>query len=203
MADELALTVPFLQRGVTQFIVEFAGDFMNQKADGTLRDPTNAQPDGEVDFVMRRDPVTGQVVKQIRWYGMPRNVDTIDDTKGPMIRGAPANKSTPNNMIDVVPVRDVCKSASVGLLNMSLADKSNMEHFVNATGGNTCGAQSTANYAAVGSMPPGARYICTWTPRMLASGRGPWLIRITMTITDPNGRLPEGQTVQYVFSLPQ
>jgi prepilin-type N-terminal cleavage/methylation domain-containing protein len=204
MADELSLTVPFLQRGVTQFIVEFAGDFMDQKADGILRDRTDAQPDGEVDFVMRRDPVTGQVTKQIRWYGMPRNVDVGDDTSGPMIRGTPAGVANPNNMWDVVPVRDVCKSASVGLPNMSWAEpQSDMEHFVNATGGNTCGAQSTQNYAAVGAMPAGARYICTWTPRMLASGRGPWLIRITMTITDPNGRLPEGQTVQYVFSLPQ
>jgi hypothetical protein len=196
MADELALTVPFLQRGVTQFIVEFAGDFMNQKADGTLVDSANPEPDGVIDFVMR--PVAGQVVKQIRWYGMPRNVDVgDDDTSGPKIQGTPAGQANPNNMWDVVPVRDVCVNASVKLANMSLVEgTSNMEHFAS-------GPQSTQNYAAVGAMPAGARYICTWTPRMLASGRGPWLIRITMTITDPNGRLPEGQTVQYVFSLPQ
>jgi len=189
MADELALTVPFLQRGVTQFIVEFAGDFMNQKADGTLADSDNPEPDGVIDFVMRRD--RGQVTQQIRWYGMPRNVDVGDDTSGPMIRGTPAGQANPNNMWDVVPVRDVCVNAS------------GMEHFLGANGTDICGAQSIQNYAAVGGMPAGARYICTWTPRMLASGRGPWLIRITMTITDPNGRLPEGQTVQYVFSLPQ
>jgi hypothetical protein len=30
----------------------------------------------------------------------------------------------------------------------------------------------------------------------------PWMIRITLRVDDANGRLPDGQTIQYVFSLP-
>ena len=30
----------------------------------------------------------------------------------------------------------------------------------------------------------------------------PWMIRITLRIDDVNGRLPDGQTIQYVFNLP-
>ncbi|MCY2953404.1 MAG: prepilin-type N-terminal cleavage/methylation domain-containing protein [Planctomycetota bacterium] len=203
MADEIALTVPFLERGVTQFIVEFAGDFMEQEWDVAKRGNksavggriTAAQPDGEIDFLARTNSITRQTtrqtVKEIRWYGMPRNVDLFDDAKGPVIRGTrPGARTDANSMLDVVPVRDVYPEAS------------DFEHFVDASGSNICGAQKTMNYAAAGAMPAGAKYVCTWTPQMLASGRGPWMIRITMTITDPNGRLPEGQTVQYVFSLP-
>jgi hypothetical protein len=42
-------------------------------------------------------------------------------------------------------------------------------------------------------------YICAWGPSDTVR---PKMIRITMTLTDPLGRLPNGQTFEYVFSLP-
>jgi len=206
MAQEMAQTVPFLRRGVTQFIVEFAGDFVTQ-ADLDASVPgriTAPVPDGETDFVA----IAGagqQFTKQIRWYGMPRNVNTSDDGVSQLIRGKPNNRTVPNDLLDVVPVRDVYYGAWQSFFpnnSPQLQELMDMEFFVNDKVGDIK-PQSIADYAGLNGMPPGARYVCVFTPQMLASGRGPKLIRITMTINDPNGRLPEGQTVQYVFSLPQ
>jgi hypothetical protein len=48
------------------------------------------------------------------------------------------------------------------------------------------------------SMLSGAQYICAWGPTDVK----PKLIRITLTLDDPTGRLPEGQTYQYVYAVP-
>ena len=48
------------------------------------------------------------------------------------------------------------------------------------------------------SMAAGSQYICAWGP----SDKPPSMIRITMTIDDPTGRLPDGQTYQYIFAVP-
>ena len=42
-------------------------------------------------------------------------------------------------------------------------------------------------------------YTCAWGP---ADNVRPKMIRLTIVIDDPNGRLPDGQTYEYVFSLP-
>lgn len=56
------------------------------------------------------------------------------------------------------------------------------------------------NYAATDGtgLPAGANYCCAWGP----SDRKPKMIRILMTLDDPASKLPEGQTFEYVFTLP-
>ena len=47
-------------------------------------------------------------------------------------------------------------------------------------------------------MQLGETYTCVFGPNDPA----PSLIRITITLVDPTGRLRDGQTYQYVFSVP-
>jgi prepilin-type N-terminal cleavage/methylation domain-containing protein len=70
MSAAVAQTSPIFVRGCTQFIVEFAGDFVTQNTAGAV---TSAVPDGQIDYVA--DPTTG--ARKIRWYGFSR--DTNDD----------------------------------------------------------------------------------------------------------------------------
>jgi type II secretory pathway pseudopilin PulG len=89
-AQKVAQQVPIFVPACTQFIVEFAGDFLEQNpSTGAVEDVnsngTVFESDGQIDYV----PGTGQV----RWYGMPR------DTNGNGIISASDG--------DVVPVRDV------------------------------------------------------------------------------------------------
>jgi prepilin-type N-terminal cleavage/methylation domain-containing protein len=48
------------------------------------------------------------------------------------------------------------------------------------------------------TMQPGAPYVCAWGPGDVK----PKLIRITVTVDDPTGRLPEGQTYQFIYAVP-
>jgi prepilin-type N-terminal cleavage/methylation domain-containing protein len=90
----VARTVPCFVQHCSQFVVEYAGDFLQQDPTtgavtgvaGTLTSATGGT-DGEIDFMV--DPVTQK--HTIRWYGFPRNV-TADD------------KIDSN---DVVPLRDI------------------------------------------------------------------------------------------------
>jgi hypothetical protein len=66
--EKAALLAPFLASGCSNFIVEFAGDFLSQDPNGTV---TGNIPDGILDF--DRDGSGG--VQQTQWYGMPRDVD--------------------------------------------------------------------------------------------------------------------------------
>lgn len=209
MPHQLAQTVPFLQRGVTQFIIEFAGDFISQNTNtGQILNKDYPSPDGEIDFLIKTVP-GAPPRKQIRWYGMPRNVDESDDAAQPVIRGKPRDPSLPNDMLDVTPLRDVCVAASIKWRgegypppNPNIPTNDDIEYLLKGTA--PIRATSIPDYASVsGGLPAGAQYIAIFTPERLSRGRGPRLIRITMVLADPNSRLPEGQTVQYVFALPQ
>ena len=62
-----------------------------------------------------------------------------------------------------------------------------------------------ASSAAVRRAQTGLlRYYAAWAPNDLRKGSPtrPKMLRITMTVDDPNGRLTEGQTFEYVIDLP-
>lgn len=105
LALSLAQSAPVLAPRCTNFIVEFAGDFVTQNdvpqnltAGGSI--PTYGQvtagvPDGEIDFVVFR----GQ--RRIRWYGLPRYDNTGNQAfgttgtstyYGPIVRGRTAQQ---------------------------------------------------------------------------------------------------------------
>jgi type II secretory pathway pseudopilin PulG len=110
LGQTLAQTNPILLPRVTQFIVEYAGDFISQDENqytpgnptvlnpnyhNILPYPQGAQPDGNIDYVYFR----GQ--KRIRWYGLPRYVGSgniipfsRNGYVGPVVQGTATPPST-------------------------------------------------------------------------------------------------------------
>lgn len=211
--DSMARTVPIFVRGCTQFIVEYAGDYLLQDEIGLIRGTAFSNPpttDGVIDYVV----VNG--ARRTRWYGAPRNVDTGDDLGGPVIVGTgPVNK-----MLDVVPLRDVLKSNGVSGVTIDPVDfiereidrrlPSKPNYAAIAGNGRAQGGAFTSPVMGNGAPKTGDEYVAAWGPSATGTyehlGRGsrfmPKLLRITLVVDDPAGRLTEGQTYEYVFKLP-
>lgn len=215
-AATMAGVAPVFLRHCSQFIVEYAGDYLTQdnnpyNADGsanlnygnvgTVTNPTTkvvapvngAQGDGVVDFVI--DPTSkannptnpGLWTRKIRWYGFPR------DTNG---------DGAIDLQDDVVPLRDVLQAAvpnGAGQAPTAATAMAPWEAF------NDLAIPSGGNY--VGYTNTDAQYLCSWgseTVYPLASGTSnglPRMLRITLALDDPNGRLAAPQIYEYVIDL--
>ncbi len=206
---------PQFVTGCSQFIVEFAGDFVTQS---DLGDVTDSQPDGTIDFVIPDKGFPNAGVRQIRWYGLPRDTDGDGIINGQYMDNTNVfPKRWNNSMPDVVPLRDVIWSGGANDPvtgyggNIALRPtatnrdiKAPFECEVNVltnafpTAPAIYGVPLTTagvpnDYAQ--SMNANSNYLCIWT------NGGPSMIRIIMTVDDPNGRLPDGAQFEYVFSL--
>ena len=195
--ENLGLTNPILVKSCTNFIVEFAGDYLNQDSTtgavtdsyihltqaaitapssvGTISLATAGSTDGQIDYNLKT--VGGVTTKQIRWYGMPRST-----TGNASINAANG---------DVVPLRDYWPAA--------YGYKAPFEVYEPTTTASSdyTGTVTSGNAMTVvsGNNP---RYICAWGPK----DPKPKMIRITMIVDDPQGRLGDGQTYEYIFTLP-
>jgi prepilin-type N-terminal cleavage/methylation domain-containing protein len=196
-----AMASPIFVRGCTQFIVEYAGDYLWQAPDGRVFGTYLAGPagvDGQIDFsiVLERPNPTGPPVpvRRIRWYGMPRNVDTFDDhASRPVVVGGLGTKD-PNVLRDVVPLRDVLVAVGVPV------PPDFFEHFADLEPAQDYGAPRRID----SPTKPVTNYWAAWGPAELAAGSiaRPRMLRITMTVDEPFGRMAEGQTYEYVINLP-
>jgi hypothetical protein len=210
-ADEMALNSSSFIHGCSQFIVEFAGDYLSQDVTNpsdpnTYGKITGEASDGTLDFeIVPGGGNTPQ--KRIRWYGLPRSYSDNGTT-------------TP----DVQPVIAVLGQ---GLGNSAI--RLPFEHIGYANNAKLDG--SAFPQVRPGNSPAFRSYVCAWSPLDLQfpstkdtaavlnmmvptpsgskpmqqaypNGFMPWMIRITIRVDDPNGRLPDGQTIQYVFTLP-
>ncbi|MFT3788991.1 MAG: prepilin-type N-terminal cleavage/methylation domain-containing protein [Tepidisphaeraceae bacterium] len=90
-AAKMSQRSQLLTEGCSQFIVEFAGDYLTQDANGVVQ---SAVPDGTIDFVRINN------INHIRWYGLPRDVDG----DGVIAGNTNAARLT---SLDVIPVRDL------------------------------------------------------------------------------------------------
>ncbi len=186
-AATTAGVAPIFLNHCSQFIVEYAGDYLTQTntpgqaGDGAV---TAIQGDGQVDFMV----INGQ--RKIRWYGFPR------DTDGD---GAIDAKH------DVVPLRDVEKTPQPdgggGLQAPSTASFPPWEFPSWLFAPNT-------NYAVPGSLDNNAQLFCSWGSENsmwpVGTGQGsslPRMLRITLSLDDPSGRLATPQTYEYVIDL--
>lgn len=181
---ELSSTTWQLGTNVSQFIVEFAGDFVTQNENGI---PTAPTPDGTVDFVM----IDG--VRQIRFYGMPRDVNNDG-----VIAGTGANRF---NTPDVIPVRDVAGAVQT------------FERFVYGTPQANYRALNAVNNSepgGVNSTPDATSYQCVWGPREFAGVVDvngvtryavPQLIRVITEVADERGRLNEPVRTEMVYPV--
>jgi prepilin-type N-terminal cleavage/methylation domain-containing protein len=69
-SESVARALPVFVPACTQFVVEYAGDFIAQNPDGTGAD---RHPDGILDFMV--DGTAATAVRKTRWYGYPRDLD--------------------------------------------------------------------------------------------------------------------------------
>jgi prepilin-type N-terminal cleavage/methylation domain-containing protein len=158
-AQKAAQTVPLFLSGCTNFIVEFAGDYVEQNALGYVLTPANYSGpflpgtphlDGVIDYRV----VGGR--REIQWYGLPRDVDG-------------------DGSDDVIRVQDIRK--------------------------NGAGISQILPFETLAA--PGI-YSCGWTANefnMPGGTLAPRLIRITVQLADPEGRLPEGVRQEYIFPV--
>jgi prepilin-type N-terminal cleavage/methylation domain-containing protein len=206
-ADKISRTTPIFVQGCTQFIVEYAGDFLAQDASPMLATGTpnprygqvtghafQSTPltDGVTDFVVVKTLPGGMLVRKTRWYGMPRNVDTADDLRSgrPSITGGKGTRDA-NAIVDVVPLRDVIATFPVSSPPPSIEPDIDDPKML----------PMAADYA---KTTPDARYVAAWGPGDLSRGsvKRPTMVRITVVVDDPTGRMTEGQSYEYVFNLP-
>ncbi|HVT88229.1 MAG TPA: hypothetical protein VHD56_05210 [Tepidisphaeraceae bacterium] len=211
--DNVAQQVPVFLANCTQFIVEYAGDFIAQDTDsasptyGALLDacvdgstsPVSYKPvfqgvrqgtDGEIDFVLVPDPITPTIKrKQIRWYGFPR------DTNG--------NGTISVNEGDVCPLRDTIhlipsgtpawSGVSVPFEKMASSTLAEQPDY-SASG--VVAASRAVNGPPYLSLP--GDYTCAWGPD---DPIRPSMIRIVIGLDDPNGHLSQTQFFEFVFKV--
>lgn len=212
----LAQTLPAFVPHCTQFAVEFAGDFVTQFRGSTnpleaiyIGDVISHEPDGVIDFVVDAG------VFRTRWYGFPRDVNGDNVVQGYWT--GPGGATRNNQLVDVVPVRDVMmtrlNNATWTANPPALPFQAPFEREVNAqiplpdpAGSNASGDYANVNMIPTGylagqvpGVPLNAEYLCAWGPN--EANRMPKMIRIIMRVEDPAGRIPDGQTVEYVFRL--
>lgn len=188
-SQKMAQSAPAFISHCTQFIVEYAGDYLAQDpVTGNITDSplhvvngVSGKTDGEIDFIMDHSnvdrsnpnqPNTTQGVKRIRWYGLPRSIHGDDHIK----------------IDDVVPLADVLENA--GLVGIVAPWEKVLPNPSLRLLGNDYGRFKASN----GLSPQNFKYVCAWRDD------APPMIRILMKLDDPSGRLQEGQWYEYVLS---
>lgn len=191
-ARVMAQRQQILSEGVSQFIIEYAGDFVTQGANGAF---AVDQPDGVLDFVVVA-PAAGTVPEQraIRWYGMPRDVD--EDGSIPGLGNAALRTS-----IDVVPLRDFTGGQHLfeAVVMPGRAD------YLSAVPANL-----TEPGGSNGS-PDDSSYQLIWGPREFTTiaatvngknlYRVPSLLRVVVEMSDPKGRTQNPVVQEMVFPV--
>jgi prepilin-type N-terminal cleavage/methylation domain-containing protein len=203
-------TTPVLLPNCSQFMVEYAGDFLAQDPITGALDPADPyRSDGTIDFLIDNS-VTGAPVRRIRWYGMPRDVAGNATTGGPdgIILGG-AGATDPNDLVDVVPLRDVLGMGFVYTPPAGAPTNLFVERlWPELTPGTRLGVGSPippapgfyANGSGGGASLHNGAYVVAWGPDTNDQPR-PKMIRVVVTIDDPDGRIAEGQTFEYVFRI--
>ena len=212
---------PVFLGNCTQFIVEFAGDYLTQstKNDATYGDITAIGPDGVTDFFVEQVNLGGKQVPQqrIRWYGFPRDVNGDGFVAG-WSDSKTANKvgANHNDLVDVVPLRDVIQSYDSSFYKNISSNKANWNivRFERSVVTSDPGLPLPANNEYMpqppnneyinlknptAGLPTTARYVCAWAPD---DANKPTMLRIIFRVDDPNGRLADAQSNEFVVKLP-
>jgi prepilin-type N-terminal cleavage/methylation domain-containing protein len=206
----VARTAPILLRGCTQFIVEFAGDFVTQDNNvasatyGLVANQDPPVPDGVTDYVVLfndannngqidSDPERVGMRAATRWYGMPRDTNG-DGVIAGFLPGRPNN-----HMIDVVPLRDVV-SSGIGALYAPLNGSGyQVEKFDNLT--TPTNAQGNYMAGTGAGFLTDSRYFASWGPDTQNVPK-PRMIRIVLALDTPTASIAEAQLFEYVIEVP-
>ena len=166
---------------------------------------TGGGTDGVIDYVV--DTATG--ARRIRWYGLPRNVDTSDDPSGgaTIVGDVPGDPNGGGRlMLDVVPLSDLlwsCRNATI-VSTPTLVPAGRQfvgapfERIYDIGTGAALFTLAQPNYAA--TMTAAAQYICAWGPDTAAYPK-PKMVRILIKPEDPNGKI-DLPWQEMIFNLP-
>lgn len=185
-SENLAFTTPAFVTGCSQFVVEFAGDYIEQNPVTGLPQDLNGDtvigPDGILDYAVL--PSGTGTVRQIRWYGFPRKTSPI--------LPLPLTAALSGANGDVVPL-SAMGAAYTGI------ERSRSTDGTLPVGALIAGTYVTDWSTVVG---PNSYYSVVWGPADMAFR--PKMLRITLVIdrAEAQGRLDGGQTFEYVFTLP-
>jgi prepilin-type N-terminal cleavage/methylation domain-containing protein len=224
--EKLSQTVPYFVGNCTQFIVEYAGDFVDQdetdplvpgrvidvkrkrklaSATGTVPEeietdtPQHRAIDGDqIDYIIDTsgDPASppndpSKWVKKVRWYGLPRDINgdgavTIDDVVPLADVLAYYDSLDPAKYPPTIAANPVTIKTSDNKLPWAPWEVEVPNPGLLGTGNdyrNFPSAQANA-----------FRYTCAF------HNDAPAMIRITMKVDDPTGRIKDGQWFQYILS---
>jgi prepilin-type N-terminal cleavage/methylation domain-containing protein len=196
-AGHAARTTPVILEHCSQFVVEYAGDFVvqdpNTGAIVACRVDDKTDPADGVDYIL--DPVTRK--RQIRWYGMPRDVG---GQSGAPDGAIPATGSLAQ-LVDVLPLRDVLVAGGQWPPPLPAGVEFFERRCPNDPPNATALGPPPNDYTNVtGGMRSDGVYVAAWGPDTGDQPR-PKMIRIVVTIDDPDGRIAEGQTFEYVYRV--
>ena len=183
------------------------------------------QSDGMLDFdvvySLGSTGVTGTGLKKVRWYGMTRSVNGDADTDVPVVNFVPSQQVV-HPVYWYIPT---CANLTRVVWPAAAASPKYLPfEKIKSTGG---AAAADNSYPQTASRNRAIdTYTTAWSPynlkwhsedpnytavwaangttmgKAFPSGFMPWMIRITLRIDDPNGRLQEGQTVEWIYNLP-
>jgi hypothetical protein len=193
-ATAVARITPYLLAHASQFIVEYAGDYIQQAPNSAM---SGVGPDGQLDYFI---DATG--TPRIRWYGLPRYDPAVPHNSA-TIAGALA--STPY-FPDVIPLRDylyLWAMANPGSLPAPTNGGTNPSFYtLPFSPEKYVSFPVAADYAQLfkpaapgNGTTPDPMYTCVWT------NNTPWMIRILVKVDDPNGNLQGGPWFEYIFTL--
>lgn len=204
----LSQTVPFFVGNCTQFIVEYAGDYLNQDpVTGDLVQPAakrnitpgpNYNPD-ENDVAAMVNPadgstITGKTDGQIDFL-VDRTADPTGTTPATWVHrirwyGLPrdVNGDGKVDINDVLPLADVLDWYGVTVNNAPTSAPWEYDR-------PSPTLKKAKDYVSLqGSDAINFRYTCAW------HNDAPPMIRILIKIDDPTGKLQDGQWYEYIFS---
>jgi prepilin-type N-terminal cleavage/methylation domain-containing protein len=241
---QAAQLAPCFLAGCSQFIVEYAGDYLNQNptTGAVINTYMDGPTDGQVDFV-----VDNNGNRQIRWYGLPRAVPNAGTITLSTALTGPNNTPAIVQSQNVYPLMDIWATdpAVISAGNTGSTSFAPFERISQTPSTSTTPTSPPTNWPASGTnhlqnwyplsstplrtpwptptgsiffqrgtgtdylqnapaegsstsgLMEGEYYTCAWGPY----DRKPLMIRITITMDDPNNHLANGQTYQFVFRL--
>lgn len=194
----LAKAAPYFIGHASQFVVEFAGDYIaqnNNRSDPDYGKAVLAGADGRIDYIVENRG--GATVERIRWYGLPRDTNGDGIILGGYAKSAHGNwpqDRTCESLVDVVPVSDLLRILED---NDTVRASFEVQVGVNNVGTQLVGGSylNAAAGQAVDTSGQSFRYRAMW------KNDSPQMLRILLRLDDPAGRLKEGHWVECVYSL--